>query len=47
MMWLVFIDNRYVGTVIAADEKYALQRAAEKFGPTWSTIEVKLRASLG
>ena len=43
MLWFVYWDSHYVGTVIAADETQARARADEKFGPIWGLVEVKPR----
>ena len=43
MLFFVFRDGHYVGTVIAADEAEARERAEEKFGPSWGLVEIKPR----
>ncbi len=43
MLFWIYWDGHYVGTVIAADEADARLRAEEKFGPIWGLVEVRSR----
>lgn len=44
MLYAVYLDNEYVGNVIAADDADALLRARDKFGPMWGILEVRPRS---
>ena len=42
MMWFIYYDGDYIGTVIAEDSNEdALKKAAEKFGGTWGIAEAR------
>lgn len=44
MLWFIYWDGHYVGTVIAADEQDALEKAATKFeARNWWVAHVEAR----